>query len=100
MGKKKCHGKKEKKKGGGCHLLIKDLALYNHEVSFLQFRMNPTKCDKLLSYVASLMMKASENREPIGPSEKLCVILRYLVTGDAQSTISLNYRIAKLQLVE
>ena len=40
-------------------------------------------------------MEASEKREPIGPSERLCVTLCYLVTGDAQSTIPLSYRINK-----
>ena len=63
--------------------------------SFSQFRMNPTKFEKLLSYVAPLIMKASEKREPIGPGEKLYVTLRYLMTGDAQSTILLNCRKSK-----
>ena len=62
---------------------------------FSQFRMNPTKFEELLSYVAPLIMKASVKREPIGPSERLCVTLHYLVTGDAQSTISLSYHISK-----
>ena len=33
-------------------------------------------------------------REPIGPSERLCVCLRYLVTGDAQVTIAASYRMS------
>ena len=57
--------------------------------------MNPTKFEELLSSVAPLIMKASEKRESIGPSERLCVTLRYLVTDDAQSTISLSYCISK-----
>ena len=52
--------------------------------------MSPTKFEELLSYVAPLIIRSSEKREPIGPSERLCVI-----TGDAQSTISLSYRISK-----
>ena len=31
-------------------------------------------------------------RDPIGASERLAVILRYLVTGDAQWTIAVRYR--------
>ena len=77
------------------HLLVKDLVLRDHEMFFSQFRMNPNKFEELLSYVAPLIMKASEKRDSIGPSERLCVTLRYLVTGDAQSTISLSYRISK-----
>ena len=33
-------------------------------------------------------------REPISPRKKLCVALRYLVTGDAQVTITANYRLS------
>ena len=33
-------------------------------------------------------------REAVGPSERLCVALRYLATGDAQSTITLSYRLS------
>ena len=33
-------------------------------------------------------------REPISPRERLCVALRHLVTGDAQVTIAVNYRIS------
>ena len=57
--------------------------------------MSPTKFKELLSYAAPLIMKASEKREPIGSSERLCVTLRCSVTGDAESTISLSYRISK-----
>ena len=85
----------ERKQKGKYHLLVKDLALCDHEMFFSQFMMNPTK---LLLYIAPLIMKASEKREPIGPSERLCVTLRYLVPGDAQSTISLSYRISKTSL--
>ena len=85
----------ERTQKGEYHLLVKDLALCDHEMFFSQFRMSPTKFEELLSYVAPLIIKASEKREPIGPSERLCVTLRYLVTGDAQSTISLSYRISK-----
>ena len=81
------------------NLLVKNLALCDHEVLFLQFRMNRTKFEELLSYVAPLLMKASEKRELIGPSERVYVTLCYLVTGDAQSNISLNYRIVKTSVI-
>ena len=85
----------ERKQKGEYHLFVKDLSLCDHETFFSQFRMNTTKFEELLSYVAPLIMKASEKREPIVPSERLRVTLHCLVTGDAQSTILLSYRISK-----
>ena len=35
-------------------------------------------------------------REPIGPSERLSVTLRYLVTGDAQVSITASYHTSSL----
>ena len=75
----------EKKQKGEYYSLVKDLALCDYEMFFSEFRLNPTKFEELLSYVSPLIMKASEKREPIGPSERLCVPLRYFVTGNAQS---------------
>ena len=43
--------------------------------------------------VAPRILKSSQ-REPIGPSERLCVTLRYITTGDAQTTIAANFRIS------
>ena len=37
--------------------------------------MNPTKFEELLSNVGPLIVKASQKKEPIGPSERLCVTL-------------------------
>ena len=34
-------------------------------------------------------------REPISPTERLCVALRYLVNGDVQVTIAANYRMSQ-----
>ena len=66
-----------------------------------QFRTNPIKFEEFLSYLAPLILKASEKREPIGPSERLCGIPGYLVTGDAQSTShSLVTIYAKIRLVQ
>ena len=52
-------------------MLAKDFALCNHGMFFSEFRMNPTKFEELLSYVAPLIMKASEKTEPVGSSERL-----------------------------
>ena len=37
-------------------------------------------------------------RGSINPSKRFAVILRYYVTGDAQSTISVSYRIFSLKV--
>ena len=47
-----------------------------------------------MSWVASNFQKSSVRREPIGPEQRLCVTLRYLVTGDAHVTIAASYRIS------
>ena len=53
----------DRKQSWEYHLLVKNLALCDHEVFFfLQFRMNTNKFEELLSYVAPLLMKASEKR--------------------------------------
>ena len=57
--------------------------------------MTPSKLEELLSYVAPVILKSSMKREAISPSERMCVTLRYLVTGDAQSTIADSYRMGK-----
>ena len=56
--------------------------------------MTPTKLEDLLSWVPRKIEKSSVRREPIGPELRLCVNLRYLVTGDAHVTIAASYRIS------
>ena len=85
----------ERKQKGEYLLLVQDLKLFDHELFFTYFRMTPAKFEELLSWVASLITKSSIRREPICPSERLCATLRYLVTGDAQVTISMSYRISQ-----
>ncbi|CAB4002020.1 Hypothetical predicted protein, partial [Paramuricea clavata] len=70
-----------------------DLRLYNEEYFFRYFRMSVVQYEELLSTVAPIIQKSSQKRECIGPNERLCVTMRYLTTGDAQTTIAMNYRI-------
>ena len=75
--------------------LIRDLMLHDHAYFFNYFRMSPSCFEDLLSMVAPKIKKnATKMREPIPPAERLCVTLRYLVTGDAQVTIAANYRMS------
>ena len=74
-------------KGEYC-LFIKYLKLPG--VLLRQFRMLPSVFELLLS------MKTTTNmRDPISPSERLTVTLRFLVTGDAQVTIAASYRMSQ-----
>ncbi|XP_057310637.1 uncharacterized protein LOC130648602 [Hydractinia symbiolongicarpus] len=85
----------ERKQKGEFHLLIQDLKLYDHQLFFQYFRMSPSDLEKLLSWVAPLVVKKETRmRESIKPSERLCVTMRYLVTGDAQVTIASNFRMS------
>ena len=57
--------------------------------------MSPSVFELLLSMVGPRLKKTTTNmRDPISPSERLTVTLRYLVTGDAQVTIAASYRMS------
>ena len=72
--------------------------MFDQEYFFSHFRMTPQKFEELLSLVGHAIAKDAAKREPIGPQERLCVTLRYLFTGDAQSTIASSYRISKTSI--
>ena len=85
----------ERKQKGEFYLLVKDLQLHDQEYFTKYFRMSPTSLELLLSWVAPYIQKETTRmREAIPPGERLCVTLRYLVTGDAQVTIAANYRMS------
>ena len=85
----------DRREKGEFSLLVKDLMLHDHEYFFRYFRMSPSCFEELLAMVAPKITKTSTKmREPIRPAERLCVTLRYLVTGDAQVTIAANYRMS------
>ena len=57
--------------------------------------MSPVLFEELLCLVAPLISKeVTKIRQPISPSERLCVTLRYLVTGDAFVNIGASYRMS------
>ena len=71
------------------------MKLFDSECFFRYLRMSPTTFEKLLSWVAPrITKKDTKMRESISAQERLCVTLRYLVTGDAQITIATNYRMS------
>ena len=85
----------ERKDKGEFHLLVREMKLFAHQYFYQQFRISPAQFEELLKIVAPQSAKRSLQREPIGPSERLCCTLHYLVTGDAQSSIAASCRISK-----
>ena len=54
--------------------------------------MSPTLFEELVAMITLFITKQhTQFRDPISPSERLCVTLRYLVTGDAHVTIVARY---------
>ena len=78
-------------KKGEYHLLLQDLHLHDHEYFFKCFRMRHSKYEELLRLVSPFIRKCSLKWESIGPSERLSVTLRYLATGDRQTTIAMFF---------
>lgn len=68
--------------------------LFDGEYFFRLFRMSPAKFEELLGLVGSKITRFNSRRKAIGPGERLSVTLRYLVTGDAFSTIAASYRLS------
>ena len=57
--------------------------------------MTPMLFEKLLSWVGpTIERQKTKMRLPIGPSERLSLVIRYLASGDAQSSIASSYRIS------
>lgn len=85
---------RERLQKGEYHLLVTEMMLYDHEYFTSRFRMTPSTFEKLLTWIGPFIKKKTTSmREPIDPSERLAVTLRYLITGDAQVTIAASYRI-------
>ena len=75
-------------------MLIKDKKLHDYFLFIKYFRMCPTIYESLLQKTASFIIKFSQNREPVGPTKRLSVTLRYLFTEDAQKKIAASFCIS------
>ena len=86
---------RDREEKGEYHSLVKELKIHDRDYFFRCFRMTPTLFEELLEMVAPYITKQyTQLRDPISPSERLCVTLRYLATGDAQKTIGASYRMS------
>ena len=99
---RKCRVRKiylDRPEKGEYQLLVKDMQLFDRDYFFHCFRMSPALFKELLCLVAShISKKDTKLRQPISPSERLCVTLRYLVTGDAFVTIGASYRMSPVAI--
>ena len=73
--------------------LFKDLQLFDKEYFLKNFRMDIRTFEDLLSWVDPIIQKSSLRRSTATPAERLCVTLRYLATGDSQTTTGTTYGI-------
>lgn len=58
--------------------------------------MSPERFEHLLSRIAPFITKEHcRSRMPISASERLCLCLRYLATGETQQSLSFSFRIGR-----
>lgn len=86
---------KERKEKGEYHTLVKETMLFDHEYFFRIFRMTPRKYEELCKWLAPFLLHSNIRRETISPQERLCVTLRFLVTGDVFAMIAHSYRMSE-----
>lgn len=64
--------------------------------SYRYLRMSPERFEHLLSFHAPFITKEHcRSRTPISASERLCLCLRYLATGESQRSLSFSFRMGK-----
>ncbi|XP_065662775.1 uncharacterized protein LOC136085400 [Hydra vulgaris] len=84
----------ERSRKGLFNVLVKDLKLFDSVYFFQSFRMSSQSFEILLSWVAPFISKSSLRRVVATAEERLCIALRHLVTGDAQITIAISFRMS------
>ena len=69
----------------------KTFTFLNHFYFFRIFWIISSHFEQLLSWVASSIIKCAKFRDVSAPSERLCITLQYLATGNPQVTIASCY---------
>lgn len=77
---------------GEYYLLIHDMKSFDHVNFFKHLRMTPSKFQELLLFVVPMIIRRTARA--ILPEGRLCLTLRYLITGGAQVTVASSYRIS------
>ena len=78
----------ERTQKGEYHTLVKEMMLFDHEYYFKMFRMTPITFENLLVTVGPFLIRDNRRGDAVNPSERLCITLRYLVTGASFITLS------------
>ena len=82
--KKKCWVREiylDRPEKGEYQLMVKDVQLFDRDYFFRCFRMSPAVFEELLCLAAPhISKKVTKLREPISPSERLCVVYSNLIS--------------------
>jgi hypothetical protein len=84
---------KERKIRGEYYTLVREAMLFDSDFFFRMSRMLPSQYEELLGFIRPKILRVNARREATSPGERLSVTLRYLVSGDAFSTIAASYRL-------
>uniref|UniRef100_A0A667WJE6 DDE Tnp4 domain-containing protein n=1 Tax=Myripristis murdjan TaxID=586833 RepID=A0A667WJE6_9TELE len=77
----------------GEYNLVQELQFHDDRFQ-VYFRLSREQFDTLLRRVGPSLERVTTNfRQPISPSERLAICLRYLATGDSYTTIASSYRV-------
>ena len=80
---------------GAYRHLVQELRLTDRDYHFLYLRMSKESFDYLLSLVSPMLSRRnyySRARAEISPAERLVVTLRYLATGNSQTSLAFDFR--------
>ena len=87
---------KKREEKGAFNSLIPELRMFDREYFYRFLRMSPERLEHLLTLVGPLIKKKfCPSRQPISPSERIIVTLRYLATGESQQTQSFYFRLGR-----
>ena len=90
-----------RKKQGAYHCLVKELRICDRQGFFAYLRMSSTTFEKLLQIVGPRLVHARAHRSAtyerpeISPQERLALTIRYLATGNSQSSMSCEFHMGK-----
>lgn len=85
---------RERKKFGEFYTTFLKYKIVDHEWFFLYTRMTPNQFDEILHLVGPALEKNSQC-EPISPSQRLAMTLRFLSQGDSIFSIASGYKVGR-----
>ncbi|XP_068089476.1 uncharacterized protein [Hyperolius riggenbachi] len=85
----------ERKEKGQFHILYADLRKHPEKL-FAYVRMSPASFDDILNELTTdLQRENTFFREPVSPTERLLLTLRFLASGHSYSSLHLEFRLGK-----